>query len=152
MLSRGFHDALALWPTAAWAILASSMFWAFLRLCQISRQRYGFSVLNGRRATDFLTAWVYLPAASLLEGVMHLYLLWAIGWMYALVLLPVFVLGWMTLPALLDDMRPAMVLLPAVHLGLTAALVVLLGFADIGLLRSFNAQLYALLTGYAVSM
>ena len=152
MLSRGFHDALALWPTVVWPILASSVFWAFLRLCRASQERYGFSVLNGPRATDLLATWGYLPVAALFEAAMHLYLLWVIGWLYAFVAIPVYILGWMAVPALLDDFGPGQAVLPVLHLAFAAALVVLLGFADIGVFRTLNAELYGLLKGHAVSL
>lgn len=152
MLSRGFHDALSLWPVAAWPMLFSSAYWAFLRLCRASEQRYGFSPLNGPGMTDRLTTWVYVPAGALFEAAVHLYLLWVIGAPYLLVAMPIFIFGWTALPALLDDFAPAMVLLPAVHLTFAAAFLVLLGFVRIGPLRALNAELYGLLTGVSVSL
>lgn len=152
MLSRGFHDALSLWPVAAWPVLFSSAFWAFLRLCRASQQRYGFSPLNGGRITDVLTAWVYVPAGALFEAAVHLYMLYVVGWPYLLVAPPIYIFGWAILPALLDDFGPALALLPAVHLTFAAAFLVLLGFIHIGPLRALNASFYALLTGMPVSL
>lgn len=152
MLSRGFYDVLAIWPVAVWPVVFSSAFWGFIRLCQVSRARYGFSALNGDRWGHALARWLYLPMAGLFEVTIHGYLLWVIGWTYLTAAIPIYVLGWMVLPALLDDFAPGLVLLPASHLLFAAAFLVLLGFADVGLLRAIHSELYSLLIGVRVAI
>lgn len=152
MLSRSFYDALVFWPIVAWPILFSSAFYAFLRLCQLSRAANGLSPLNGRGIAGVLTTWVFVPAGMAFEVVIHFYLLWRVGVVYIVMPVPIYVLGWIVLPALLDDFRPAFVLLPIVQIGVAASFLVLLGLADIGFLRAFNAELYTVLTGLQVAL
>lgn len=152
MLTRGFHDALALWPVAAWPIMFSSAYWGFLRLCGATQDRYGFSALNSGRRAFVLAARIYVPAGALFEAAAHLYLLSAIGPIYLLSVLPIYILGWWVLPALLDDLGPGQAVLPLLHGLFAAAFLVLLGAADIGWLRWMNAEIYGLLTGVAVAL
>ena len=148
MLSRGFYDALAIWPTAFWPIVFSSSFWAFLRL-YLGGQGYGTLALSTQRGATALF-WTFVPLGALFEAAIHLYLLWTIGAVYLLVALPIYLFGWTVLPALLDDFGPAVALLPMVHVGFAAAFLVLAGFIDIGPLRALNAEIYGLLTGVPV--
>lgn len=152
MLPRGLYDTLSFWPAVMWPIVFSSAYWAFLRLCMISQQHNGFSPLNGRRAMDRVTAWLYVPGGALLEATVHLYLLSVIGGIYALVALPIAVLGWLTLPVLLHDTGPAPAILPMIHLGGASAFAVLLGLVEIGPLRALNAEIYTLLVGVRVTL
>lgn len=151
MLSRGLLDALALWPVVAWPIVFSSAWWGFLRLCLASRASHGFSPLD-RGSAAFLPAWAFLVAGAIFEAAVHATLLWLIGAPYLLVAIAIFILGWTLLPALLDGFGPALALLPPVHLFFAVAFLVLLGFADIGFLRTINEQLYGLLTGVPVKL
>lgn len=82
MLSRGFYDALAIWPTAAWPIVFSCAFWAFVRLFFGSRS-FGISAMSTRPGATALF-WSFVPVAALFEAAIHLYLLWAIGVTYLL--------------------------------------------------------------------
>jgi hypothetical protein len=152
MLSRGFFDALAFWPTVAWPLIFSSTLYCFLRLCQMSRRRYGVSPLDqgDPRAPVFL--YLFLPVAGLYEVAIHSYLLWTIGWPYLVMAVPIYIAGWILLPSLLEDFGPAQLLLPAAYLCFAAAFLVLLGFLDIDLLRQMNRQLYSLLTGLYISI
>ncbi len=151
MLSRGLLDSLAMWPTVVWPIVFSSTWWAFLRLCLASRARHGCSVLD-RGSAAFLPAWAFLVAGALFEAAVHTCLLWLIGAVYVLVALPVFILGWTMLPALLDEFGFGFLLLAVVHVFFATAFLVLLGFADIGFLRPTNAELYGLLIGHPVAL
>ncbi len=152
MLSRGFFDALVFWPTVAWPLIFSSTLYCFLRLCQISRQRYGVSPLNFGQPKAVAFNFIFLPAAGVFEALIHSYLLWAIGWPYLAMAVAIYVAGWMLLPFLLEDFGPAQLLLPLAYVGVATSFLVLLGVADIGLLRMFNRELYSLLTGLSVGI
>jgi hypothetical protein len=152
MLSRGFFDGLMFWPTVAWPLMFSSALYCFLRLCQMSRRRYGVSPLDPGQARALALVYVFLPAAIFFEVMIHSYLLWTIGWLYLIMPVPIYIAGWILLPSLLEDFGPAQLLLPLAYLCFAAAFLVLLGFADIDLLRALNRQLYSLLTGVYVGI
>ena len=147
MLSRGIYDPLWMWPIVFWPLIFSSAFYAFLRLCKLSQERHGFSPLNGRYKSDAVTTYLFFPLAVAFEGVIHLYLLWVIGYVYGVMALLVYTVGWVVLPWLLEDFRPAQVLLPLVYIAFAVSFVVLLGFADVPLIRALNSELYGVLTG-----
>ncbi len=152
MLSRGFYDGLMFWPTVAWPLIFSSALYCFVRLCQMSRQRYGISPLDRGQPKAVAFVYLFLPAAMFFEVVIHSYLLWTIGWTYLIMPVPIYIAGWILLPSLLEDFGPAQLLLPLAYLGFAAAFLVLLGFIDIDLLRSLNRQLYSVLTGVSVAI
>lgn len=152
MLSRGFYDALLFWPTVAWPLIFSSALYCFLRLCQMSRQRYGVSPLDPGQPQALVFVYLFLPAAIFFEVTIHSYLLWTIGWPYLIMSVPIYIAGWILLPSLLEDFGPAQLLLPLAYLCFAAAFLVLLGFVDIDLLRSLNRHLYSLLTGVYVGI
>jgi hypothetical protein len=152
MLSRGFYDALVFWPTVAWPLIFSSTLYCFIRLCQLSRQRYGVSPLDPGQPKAVAFNYVFLPAAGVFEALIHCYLLWTIGLPYLAMAVPIYIAGWILLPTLLEDFGPAQLLLPLAYLLAAASFVVLLGFADIDMLRIVNRQLYALLTGLSVGI
>ena len=151
MLSRGFFDALAFWPTVAWPLMFSSTLYCFLRLCQLGRQRYGVSPLDAGhpKAVAF---YLFLPAAGVFEALIHGYLLWTIGWPYLLMAVPIYIAGWILLPSLLEDFGPAQLLLPLTYVAVAASFLVLLGVAEVEPLRALNRELYSLLTGLAVAI
>ena len=152
MLSRGFHDALVFWPTVAWPLIFSSALYCFLRLCQISRQRYGVSPLDPGEPKAMAFNWIFLPAAGVFEALIHAYLLWTIGWPYLAMVVPIYIAGWILLPTILEDFGPAQLLLPLAYVVVAASFLVLLGFTEIDLLRALNRQLYSLLTGLSVAI
>jgi hypothetical protein len=152
MLSRGFYDALVFWPTVAWPLIFSSALCCFLRLCQISRQRYGVSPLDPGQLRALVFNFLFLPAAGVFEALIHTYLLWTIGWPYLVMAVPIYVAGWILLPSLLEDFGPAQLLLPLAYLCAAASFLVLLGFAEIDALRALNRELYSLLTGLSVAI
>ena len=152
MLSRGFYDGLVFWPTVAWPLIFSSALYCFLRLCQLSRQRYGVSPLDQDTPKALFFVYVFLPAAGFFEVAIHSYLLWTIGLPYALMAMPIYISGWILLPSLLEDFGPAQLLLPLAYICFALAFVVLLGFVDIDPLRLLNRHLYSLLTGLYVAI
>lgn len=152
MLSRGFYDALVFWPTVAWPLIFSSALYCFVRLCQLSRKRYGVSPLDPGGTKSALFVYLFLPAAGFFEVAIHAYLLWLIGLPYALMPLPIYIAGWILLPSLLEDFGPAQLLLPLAYVCFAASFLVLLGFVDIDLLRLLNRNLYSLLTGLSVAI
>ncbi len=152
MLSRGFYDALVFWPTVAWPLIFSSALYCFLRLCQMSRRRYGVSPLDPGRPTALVFIYAFLPVAGVFELMIHSYLLWTIGWAYLIMPVPIYIAGWILLPSLLEDFAPAQLLLPLAYLCFAVAFLVLLGFLDIDLMRLLNRQLYSLLTGVYVAI
>jgi hypothetical protein len=152
MLARGFSDALAIWPTVVWPLVYSSALHAFLRLGSINRKRYGFLLFRRERRADPLVGWLFVPAAILFEALAHGYLLWRIGWVYLPAGIPIYILGRIVLPELLDGIPSAPLTLVTVHLVFAAAFVVLLGFADIRVLRTFNEVLYSMLVGVPVAL
>jgi hypothetical protein len=152
MLSRGFFDALVFWPTVAWPLIFSSALYCFLRLCQLSRQRYGVSPLDPGQPKAVAFNFFFLPAAGVFEALVHSYLLWTIGWPYLVMVVPIYIAGWILLPSLLDDFGPAQLLLPLAYVCFAAAFLVLLGFAEIDPLRLLNRELYSLLTGLSVAI
>jgi hypothetical protein len=152
MLARGFHDALVFWPTVAWPLIFSSTLYCFLRLCQLSRQRYGVSPLDDGQPRAPLFVYVFLPAAGFFEAVIHAYMLWVIGPAYIVMAVPIYVAGWILLPALLEDFGPAQFLLPLAYICFAAAFLVLLGFVEVDLLRMLNRELYSVLTGLSVAI
>ena len=82
----------------------------------------------------------------------HGYMLMVAGYEYAAVAIPIYIFGWILLPALLDGMRSALTLLASAHLVFVAAFAVLMGFADIALFRALNSDLYGLLTGLPAAL
>lgn len=97
--------------------------------------------------TDRLVTWLILPFAGGIELAAHGYMLMVAGYMYLIVLIPIYVFGWILLPSTLDGLRFGPAMLVANHALFVAAFAVLLGFADFELLRSLNGEIYALLTG-----
>jgi hypothetical protein len=152
MLSRSFFDALVFWPTVAWPLIFSSALYCFLRLCQISRQRYGVSPLDPGQPKAVAFNFLFLPAAGVFEALIHSYLLWTIGWPYLLMAVPIYIAGWILLPSLLEDFGPAQLLLPLAYVSVAASFMVLLGFAEIDALRALNRELYSLLTGLSAAI
>lgn len=151
MLSRGFYDTLSIWPTVVWPILFSSSFWAFLRLCLACHRISDVPPLTARRGGTAVF-WTFVPAAALFEAAIHLYLLSVIGAGYLLLVPFIYIVGWTVLPILLEESGSALVLLPGAYLCFAAAFLVLIGAADIGVLRAVNSQIYALLTGVPVAL
>ncbi|MEM1299181.1 MAG: hypothetical protein AAGH68_07845, partial [Pseudomonadota bacterium] len=147
MLSRGFYDAVVLWPVAFWPIVFSSCFFAYLKLCQTMRSRHGFSPIGGRRTAELFVTFIALPSAVAIELGTHGYMLMVAGYEYLVVAIPIYIFGWILLPSLLDGMRSGLPILAGTHLLFVSAFAVLLGFGDVGILRSFNSDLYGLLTG-----
>ena len=147
MLSRGFYDAVVLWPVAFWPIVFSSCFYGYLRLCQMLHARHGYAPIGGRRKTDLLVTFVALPFAAMVELGTHGYMLMVAGYEYLVVAIPIYIFGWILLPSLLDGMRSGLPILAATHLVFVGSFAVLLGFADIAVLRAFNSDLYGVLTG-----
>ena len=152
MLSRGFYDTLVFWPIVAWPLIFSSALYCFIRLCQLSRQRYGVSPLDPGQPKAMAFNYLFLPAAGVFEAVIHSYLLWTIGWPYLAMAVPIYITGWILLPTLLDDFAPAQLLLPLAYVCVAASFLVLLGFAEVDALRVANRQLYSLLTGLSVAI
>jgi hypothetical protein len=152
MLSRGFYDGLVFWPTVAWPLIFSSALYCFLRLCQLSRNRYGVSPLDQDTTRALVFVYLFLPFAGIYEFVIHSYLLWVIGWPYLVMAVPIYILGWILLPSLLEDFGPAQLVLPLAYLCFALAFLVLLGFVEIDVLRLLNRQLYSLLTGLHVAI
>jgi hypothetical protein len=152
MLSRGFYDGLVFWPTVAWPLIFSSALYCFLRLCQLSRNRYGVSPLDQDTTKALVFVYLFLPVAGIYELVIHSYLLWVIGWPYLVMAVPIYILGWILLPSLLEDFGPAQLVLPLAYVCFAMAFLVLLGFVEIDVLRLLNRQLYSLLTGLHVAI
>lgn len=147
MLSRGFLDPVAFWPVVAWPLIFSSCLYAILSVARVSGGGAAISPLDARRLPDAAILYVFLPAALTFEIFVHGYMLWLIGFEYLAVFVAIYVVGWILLPWLLDGWRPAQYILPAAHICLAAAFLVLMGFADIGVLRALNSELYSLFTG-----
>ncbi len=114
--------------------------------------KYGYLPLDNTRRPDALILYLFFPTAAVFEVTVHAYLIFVIGYHYVIVVIPIVILGGILLPWLLDSLPMTQYVLPAVYLGFAGAFFVLLGFADIGLLRAFNAELYGLLTGYPASL
>ena len=146
MLNLGSLDSVQLWPVAFWPIVFSSCFCAYLRICQITREKYGYSPIGGRRRADRFVTWVALPFALSAEIVTHGFMLCAAGLEYALIGLPIYVFGWILLPTLLEGMRGGLPLLASIHVLFVAAFAVLLGLADISVLRALNGDILAILS------
>lgn len=150
MFTRGFHDPVLLWPTVFWPIVISSCFYAYVRICQMLRERYGFSPINGRRLSDFAVRYVLIPFGIAVEVMVHGYMFYLIGYQYLVVLIPVYVVGWVLLPAVLEGWRPGLTVLALSHGLFAAAFAVLLGFFHFGVLKVLNEDLYGLLIGVPV--
>lgn len=121
---------------------------AIIRICQISRQTYGCTPLDTRRTSDAIVLYLFFPTAAVFEVTVHAYLLFVIGYSYLLLALPVYVLGGVLLPWLLDRVPSTQYVLPIVYVGFAAAFLALLGFVNVGLLTGLNSELHTLLTGY----
>ena len=147
MLARGFHDAVVIWPVIFWPIIFSSCFFAYVRLCQAIKQRYGFSPIGGRRRADYIVTYGTLPLAALAEFLAHAYMLYIVGYYYLAVAIPIYVFGWILLPYLLEGFRPGLTILAITHATFVASFTVLLGFWEQNILRALNKDLYSLLTG-----
>ena len=147
MLAHSSFEALPLWPAAFWTLIFTSCLLAIKRKCQISAETYGCSPLDSNRKPDAAVLYLFFPLAAMFEVAVHAYLLFVIGFTYLLLAMPVYVLGGVLLPWLLDHVPTTQYVLPVVYLGFAAAFLVLLGFVDIELLRSLNSELYTLLTG-----
>ncbi|MEM7190492.1 MAG: hypothetical protein AAF439_12845, partial [Pseudomonadota bacterium] len=147
MLTRGFHDAIVVWPVIFWPILFSSCFFAFFQLCRSLNKHYGVSPLHGRRPQDFAVLYGAVPAAAMIEVTAHAYMFYIVGYVYLVVAIPIYVFGWILLPWVLDGFRPGLPLLGGIYALFTASFAVLLGFWDFGPLRAMNADIYGLLTG-----
>lgn len=152
MLSRGFHDALSLWPAVFWPIVFSSCFYAYIQLCKLLEKRYGFSPMNGRRKSDFLVTYAILPAGAAVEVMVHSYMLYVIGYYYVAVVIPIYVFGWILIPWILDGFRPGLTVLAMTHATFLAAFAVLLGFWDQNVLRALNSDVYTMLTGLPAAL
>ena len=152
MLSRGLLDPLSLWPAAFWPIVFSSCFFAFLKLCQMSGKRWGFSPLNGRRKSDYAVRWGILPVGGAVELAVHSYLIYVIGPLYILAAIPIYVMGWVLIPYVLDGFRPGMTVLVLLHALFATAFAVYLGFWDVGVLRALNSDLYGMLVGVPANL
>ena len=152
MLSRGFYDVIAFWPVVAWPLVFSSCLYAIVRVCQVSREGFGVAPLDARFVPDAMVLYLFFPAAVLFELAAHGYLLWTIGYWYTVMAIPIYIFGWILLPALLDGMRTGLSLLAVTHLLFVAAFATLLGFMDIAILRALNSDLYALVTGLPVAL
>lgn len=152
MLTRGIFDAMSLWPTVFWPIVFSSCFYAFLRLCQMQRQRFGFSPLGGRRKTDFAVTYALMPIWILLEVAVHAYMFYVVGYFYVIVAIPIYIFGWILLPSILDGFRPGMTVLGLAHAVFAMAFAVLLGFADVSVFRALNSDIYTLLVGVPANL
>lgn len=152
MLSRGFYDAVVLWPVALWPIIFSSCFYAFLKLSAKLRTTHGITPFEGRKKTKLIVISLGLPFAIVVELAAHGYMLMVAGYMYAIVAIPIYIFGWILLPALLDGMRTGLSLLAVTHLLFVAAFATLMGFMDISVLRALNSDLYALVTGLPVAL
>ena len=148
MLSRGFLDPVAFWPIVAWPLIFSSCLYAILSVCRVwSGSDAGMSLLDARRLPDAAILYVFFPAALAFEIFVHGYMLWLLGFEYLAVFIAIYVFGWILLPWLFDGWRPAQYILPLAYICLAAAFMVLMGFADIGVLRALNSELYGLFTG-----
>lgn len=152
MLSRGFLDSLSIWPAIFWPIVFTSCFVAFLRLCRQAEQRFGFSPLNGRRKTDYAVRCVALPLGAAIEVAVHSYLIFVIGPFYALVAIPVYVVGWVLLPYVLDGFRPGLTVLALIHVVFVAAFGVYLGLYEVSVLRALNGDIYGMLLGVPTNL
>lgn len=152
MLSRGFYDTVVLWPVVFWPIVFSSCFYAYIKLCaDLRNQLIPATGGIGQRAGQALGL-TALAGAIAIEFMAHGYMLMVAGYFYLVVAIPIYVFGWILLPALLDGMRSGLGLLAATHLIFVSAFFVLLGFADIGVLRALNRDLYQLLTGLPAAL
>ena len=152
MLSRGLFDAVVLWPVAFWPMVFSSCFVAAVRLCHVQRSRHGVALLGEGRWARTALNFGLLPAVVTVELSAHGYMLMVAGYEYAAVALPIYIFGWILLPALLDGMRSAVLLLSAGHVLFLAAFTVLMGFWEVEALRMLNRDLYALLAGVPASL
>ena len=152
MLSRGFYDIVVLWPVAFWPIVFSSCFFAYLKSCQLLAARHGHSPIGGRRKTDLFITYIALPAAAMIELLTHGYMLMVAGYEYAVVAIPIYIFGWILLPSLLDGMRSALIILAAGHILFVGAFAVLMGFANVKVLRALNSDVYSLLTGLPTAL
>lgn len=152
MLSRGFYDILQFWPIVAWPLVFSSCLYAIVSVSRVSAEGFGVAPLDRRRAPDALILYLFFPAAAVFEVLVHGYLLWTIGYEYAVMVIPIYICGWILLPWILDSFRPAQYLLPVIHVVFASAFVVLLGLADVGILRLLNSEFYSVLTGLPANL
>ena len=152
MLSRGLFEAMTFWPTVIWPLIFSSILLAIVQVCRLSASEYGVSPLDGSRPPDAVILYVFFPVAAVFEVAVHGYMLWVVGWEYLIMALPIYVFGMILLPGVLDSFRPAQYLLPMLYIGFAASFIVLIGLLDIGFMRSFNTELYSLLSGYPTQL
>lgn len=147
MLTRGLFDSLSLWPAVFWPIVFSSCFYAYLRMCQMLKERYGFSPLSGRRKSDMVVTYGAMPMAWAIEVLVHGYMFFIVGYFYVIIAIPIYIFGWVLIPAILDGFRPGLTILAITHATFVMAFLVLLGFLDFNVLRALNSDIYGLLVG-----
>ena len=152
MLSRGLLDTLSLWPAVFWPIFYSSCFWAFVRLCQNAHQRWGFSLLTDKRPVAIVAKYSLLPLACMIEVATHAYMFMVVGYFYVIVIIPIYIFGWVLLPTILDGFKPAFGVLGAAYAGFVVSFAVLLGLWDVRVVRAVNSDIYGLLVGVPINL
>ena len=80
MLSRGFYDAVSLWPVVFWPIAFSSCLYAYIRLCRLSRTRFGYSPLDGDSWADKAVVYLIIPGSLLFQVLAHGFRRGACSW------------------------------------------------------------------------
>ena len=93
-----------------------------------------------------------LPAAWLIEVLTHGYMLLVVGYFYVVVVIPIYIFGWVLLPSVLDGFRPGLTVLAITHATFVTAFVVLLGFLDINVFRALNSDIYGILVGVPANL
>jgi len=114
---------------------------------QMLKERYGFSPLSGRRKADIVVTYGAMPMAWAIEVLVHGYMFFIVGYLYVIIAIPIYIFGWVLIPAILDGFRPGLTILAITHATFVMAFLVLLGFMDINVFRALNSDIYALLVG-----
>ena len=118
----------------------------------MQKDRYGISPLNSRLKTDMIVAYGAVPAAWVVEVLVHGYMFMVVGYLYVIAAIPIYIFGWVLLPSILDGFRPGLTILAITHATFVAAFLVFLGFMDINVLRALNSDIYTIFVGVPANL
>lgn len=142
MLDRGWLDPLHFWPIVAWPLTFTAILYALFIFNHALEQQ---GILYFHLYKGFGRYFVaFYPIASIFDAVIHLYLLYIIGFKYLLFF--VLIGPCIFFAKLVFGFMPyAQYIAPLVYVAVALSFLTLLGFIDIGILSKVNVRIFTYL-------
>lgn len=139
MFDRGLWDQLEFWPVAAWPIMFTSILFALFQCNKLLENQGIFydSIYKGAGKL-FL---IFYPIASIFDTVIHIYLIYNIGWFYLLAI-PIIAITTPIVMLIFGFLPFAQYIMPIAYLTVVASFLTLIGVLEVRFIAALNAHIF----------